>query len=90
MRTRAIAAGDLVLVSKRGRLFHARVLGAGVAGGLTVEPLDRRITWRQANAREIVDHWTHARRDGGGRADSAQLTFDGMSGDGDDQSRAGG
>ena len=76
MRTRAIASGDLVLVNKRGRLYYARVLGTGSAGGLSVEPLDRRITWRQASAREVIDHWTHARRDGGDRPDSAQLAFD--------------
>ncbi len=76
MRTRAIAPGDLVLVNKRGRLFHARVLGTGSAGGLSVEPLDRRITWRQASAREVIDHWTHARREAGERPDSAQLAFD--------------
>ena len=65
-----------MLVNKRGRLFHARVLGTGLSGGLSVEPLNRRITWRQASAREVVDHWTHARRDGGERPDSAQLAFD--------------
>ncbi len=78
MRTRAIAPGDLVLVNKRGHLFHARVLGTGSAGGLSVEPLDRRITWRQASAREVIDHWTHARRDRADRPDSDQLSFDGL------------
>jgi hypothetical protein len=34
VRTRATHPGDLVLVSKRGRLFYARVLGAGATGGL--------------------------------------------------------
>ena len=76
MRTRAIAPGDLVLVNKRGRLFHARVLGTGSAGGLSVEPLDRRITWRQASAREVIDHWVHARRESSERPDSAQMAFD--------------
>ena len=65
-----------MLVNKRGRLFHARVIGTGSTGGLSVEPLDRRITWRQASAREVIDHWTHARRDGGERPDAAQLAFD--------------
>ena len=81
MRTRAIAPGDLVLVNKRGRLFHARVLGTGMAGGLSVEPLDRRITWRQASAREVIDHWSHTRRDGAERPDSAQLAFDDLLGE---------
>jgi hypothetical protein len=78
VRTRAIAPGDLVLVNKRGRLFHARVLGTGARGGLNLEPLDRRITWRQATAREVIDHWTHARRDPSDRPDSAQLAFEDM------------
>jgi Phage integrase, N-terminal SAM-like domain len=43
------------------------VLGAGATGGLTVEPLDRRISWRQATAREVLDHWSHARTDSSGR-----------------------
>ena len=61
MRTRAISPGDLVMVNKRGRVFYARVLGTGATAGLSVEPRDRRICWRQAAAREVVDHWTHAR-----------------------------
>ena len=65
-----------MLINKRGRLFHARVLGTGSAGGLSVEPLDRRITWRHASAREVIDHWIHARREGGERPDSAQLAFE--------------
>jgi hypothetical protein len=39
-----ISPGDLVLVDRRGRVFYARVVGAGATGGLTVEPLDRRIS----------------------------------------------
>lgn len=78
MRTRAIAAGDLVLVNKRGRLFYAKVTSTGRVGGLTVEPLDRRITWRQATAREVIDHWSHVRRDSVDKPPPAQLAFDGM------------
>ncbi len=78
MRTRAIASGDLVLINKRGRLFYAKVAGTGLNGGLTVEPLDRHITWRQATAREVIDHWSHARRDPGEKRPAAQLAFDGM------------
>jgi hypothetical protein len=70
-----------VLVNKRGRLFHARVLGTGTGGGLSLEPLDRRITWRQATAREVIDHWTHARRDSGERPSTDQLAFDDMPGE---------
>jgi hypothetical protein len=40
------------MVSKRGRAFYARVLAAGAIGGLSVEPLDRRVSCaRRARAR---------------------------------------
>ncbi len=78
MRTRAIHPGDLVLVNKRGRLFYARVLGAGVMDGLSVEPLDRRVSWRSATAREVSDHWAHARPERAGRLAEGQLQLDGV------------
>lgn len=81
MRTRAIQPGDLVKVNKRGRVFYARVLGAGAMGGLSVEPLDRRVSWRQATAREVIDHWTHARRELGERPAEGQLSLDGVRGE---------
>ncbi len=80
MRTRAISPGDLVMVNKRGRVFYARVLGTGAAGGLSVEPLDRRISWRQASAREVIDHWTHARPDRAERPPAGQLALEGITG----------
>jgi hypothetical protein len=55
----AIAPGDLVLVSRAGRLFHARVRGRERAGRLTIEPLDRSVRDRSAPARDVVDHWAH-------------------------------
>lgn len=69
-----------MLINKRGRLFYARVLGTGTNGGLSLEPLDRRITWRQATAREVIDHWSHARRDASERPDAAQLAFEDLDG----------
>lgn len=80
MRLRAIAPGDLVLVNKRGRLFHARVIGTGTGGSLSLDPLDRRISWRQATAREVIDHWTHARRDPSDSPPDDQLSFEDLSG----------
>ena len=65
MRTRAIHRGDIVLVNKKGRLFHAKVQGLGATGGFAVVPLERNVSYRQANAREIVDHWAHAAPDRG-------------------------
>jgi len=61
VRTRGIHAGDLVLVNRLGRIFYAKVAGLERAGVLAVEPLDRRVSYRSARAREIVDHWSHSR-----------------------------
>ena len=69
---------DTLSHDKRGRVYYARVLGTGAAGGLSVEPLDRRISWRQATAREVVDHWTHARPDRAERPPAGQLALDGL------------
>jgi hypothetical protein len=76
MRTRGIRPGDLVKVDKRGRVFYARVLGASRLGGLALEPLDRRVSWRQATAREVIDHWMHTRADGAERAPDDQLALE--------------
>ena len=81
MRTRAISPGDLVLVNKRGRVFYARVLGTGAAGGLSVEPLDRAdlVAPGDARARSSITGRTRgpiapsARRRG-------QLALDGLTG----------
>lgn len=78
MRTRAIQPGDLVLVNHKGRLYYAKVVGLGQAGVLQVEPLDRRLSYRSARAREIVDHWTHARPDRSDRPSSDQPPLEGF------------
>ena len=62
MRVRGIEPGDLVLVNKRGRLFHARVRAVDPTGVLRVDPIERNISYREAGAREIADHWRHAGR----------------------------
>ena len=62
MRIRGIEPGDLVLVNKRGRVFHARVRAVDRTGNLRLEPLERNISYREASAREIADHWRHAGR----------------------------
>ena len=69
MRVRGIEPGDLVLVNKRGRLFHARVRSVDPTGVLRVDPIERNISYREASAREIADHWRHAGRP---RDDAAQ------------------
>ena len=63
--SKGIAAGDIVLVDKKGRRFHALVteleqLESG-RFELVVRPLDSRISWRTASVREVVDVWRRAR-----------------------------
>ncbi len=61
MKLASIGPGDVVLVSKGGRRFYAKVLGVS-KGVVRVEPIERGISYRHASARELVDHWRHARR----------------------------
>lgn len=77
MRLSAIRAGDLVLVSRLGRLFYARV-SALEPGGLGLEPLDRRITYRRCRAREVREHFARQGRSAGDErvVDERQLTLE--------------
>jgi hypothetical protein len=64
--SKGIAAGDIVLVDKKGRRFHALVteleqLESG-RFELAVRPLDSRISWRTASVREVVEVWRRAAR----------------------------
>ena len=66
--SKGIGTGDIVLVDKRGRRFHALVteleqLESG-RFELAVRPLDSRISWRTASVREVVEVWRKARRPG--------------------------
>ena len=77
MRTRAIHPGDIVLVNKRGRIFHAKIRGAAAGGGFDVSPIERGITYRHVKGAEIADHWPHTvatRREG--RPPPGQISFD--------------
>jgi hypothetical protein len=63
--SKGIAAGDIVLVDKKGRRFHALVteleqLESG-RFELAVRPLDSRISWRTASVREVVGVWRKAK-----------------------------
>jgi hypothetical protein len=57
VRLAGIQAGDIVEVDRRGRRFHAVVTDTA-AGGLAVEPLDRRISYRSCRAHEVLAHWS--------------------------------
>jgi hypothetical protein len=64
--SKGIGAGDIVLVDKKGRRFHALVteleqLESG-RFELNVRPLDTRISWRTASVREVVEVWRRAGR----------------------------
>lgn len=61
MRVSSIGVGDLVLVSKGGRRFHARVMEIS-RGVVRFDPIERGVSYRHASGRELVDHWRHARR----------------------------
>jgi hypothetical protein len=56
MRLEGIQAGDIVEVDRLGRRFHAFVIGTG-PGGLSLQPLDRRVTYRNCRAHEVMAHW---------------------------------
>jgi hypothetical protein len=56
VRLEGIQIGDIVEVDRLGRRFHALVNG-NAPGGLSIQPLDRRITYRTCRARDVVGHW---------------------------------
>ncbi|MDQ2761193.1 MAG: hypothetical protein M3Y17_12405 [Actinomycetota bacterium] len=57
MRLEGISAGDIVEVDRLGRRFHALVTGSS-QGGLAVQPLDRRISYRSCRAHDVIGHWS--------------------------------
>jgi hypothetical protein len=57
MRLEGIEHGDIVEVDRLGRRFHALVAGNTV-GGLSIQPLDRKVTYRSCRAHEVVSHWS--------------------------------
>jgi hypothetical protein len=64
--SKSIGAGDIVLIDKKGRRFHALVteLEQSESGRfeLAVRPLDSRISYRTATVREVIGVWRKARR----------------------------
>lgn len=61
MRLEGIETGDIVEVDRLGRRFHALVGGTAL-GGLSIQPLDRKVTYRSCRAREVVGHWARRGR----------------------------
>jgi hypothetical protein len=64
--SKGIGAGDIVLVDKKGRRFHALVTELEQAGSgrfeLSVRPLDSRVSYRTATVREVVEVWRKSKR----------------------------
>ena len=63
--SKSIGAGDIVLIDKKGRKFHALVteleqLETG-RFELVVRPLDSRISYRTASVREVQEVWRKRR-----------------------------
>jgi hypothetical protein len=57
VRLEGIQVGDIVEIDRLGRRFHALVTG-NANGGLTVQPLDRRITYRSCRSHDVIAHWS--------------------------------
>jgi hypothetical protein len=55
MRLEGIQIGDIVEVDRLGRRFHALVTGKA-SGGLSIQPLDRRISYRSCRAHDVLAH----------------------------------
>lgn len=57
MNLSGIVAGDIVKVDRKGRQFYAKADGTPDSEGLGITPLDSRISYRSATAREVTEHY---------------------------------
>jgi hypothetical protein len=57
----AVKAGDIILADRKGRRFFA-VVTERRDRELTVEPIDRRVTYHVAKAREVIEIWHNIRQ----------------------------
>jgi hypothetical protein len=48
---------QIIEFDRLGRRFHALVAGSA-PGGLSIQPLDRRVTYRSCRPRDVVAHWS--------------------------------
>jgi hypothetical protein len=56
-----VQVGDIMLADRKGRRFYGIVTGKGQRE-LQVEPIDRRVTYHQVKAREVLEIWHKRRR----------------------------
>lgn len=61
MRLEGIRIGDIVEIDRHGRRFHALVTGTA-PGGLTLQPLDRRISYHSCRSHQVIGHWARRGR----------------------------
>lgn len=57
--------GDIVLVDKKGRRFHAVITAKDKT--LRVMPIERNISYREATAREVKGLWRKSRQKSGAK-----------------------
>jgi hypothetical protein len=78
MRLANVLAGDIVLVNRKGRVFHA-IVTATEPRGLALEPIDRHVTYRRCSSHDVVGHWSRRGRPQAGdeklRPTEAQLSL---------------
>jgi hypothetical protein len=64
--SKGIGTGDIVLIDKKGRRFHALVTAVEQLDSgrfeLALRPLDSRVSWRTASVREVEEVWRRAGR----------------------------
>ncbi|HEY1457015.1 MAG TPA: hypothetical protein VGF15_00725 [Solirubrobacteraceae bacterium] len=79
MRLEGIKTGHIVEVDRLGRRFHAIVTGPA-PGGLSLQPIDRRVNYYTCRSREVVGHWAKRGRTtstrNGYRQSSSQLELE--------------
>ncbi len=61
VRLANVLVGDIVLVNRKGRVFHAVVTRTELRG-LGLEPIDKRVTYRTCSAHDVVGHWSRRGR----------------------------
>jgi hypothetical protein len=61
MRLANVLVGDIVLVNRKGRVFHA-IVTRTEPRGLGLEPIDKRMTYRQCSSHDVVGHWSRRGR----------------------------
>ena len=75
MNLAGVQSGDVVLADRKGRRFFAIVTGKGQRE-LQVEPIDRRVTYHQVKAREVLEIWHKRRRRNGNAPAGPSLNHD--------------